>query len=218
MIDNRFKDAPWYSAHPDILIGGSGGIGSNTVYCLSKSIPSRIFLVDGDNVDEHNVGTQFFRKEDIGKKKVHCIQDIMESFGSSGKVYAIPMMIDKTCYKPISISAFDNMKARRELFDIWKDREDRQIFIDGRLRATMYEVYIVTPGREEEYEKTLFEDDASDDDLCTFKQTAHFGMLIGARITQVLANFLTNRETKQDTTTIPFFITELGECMYIKVA
>lgn len=56
-INGRFKDAPWGTLKPSILIGGIGGIGSNTTYCLSKSIiGGKIFIIDQDTVDEHNVG------------------------------------------------------------------------------------------------------------------------------------------------------------------
>ena len=61
---NRFKDAPWFigSKEENILIGGIGGIGSNAMYCLSKTIPAKYYIFDFDNVEEINVGTQFFKK------------------------------------------------------------------------------------------------------------------------------------------------------------
>ena len=91
----------------------------------------------------------------------------------------------------------------------------RNYGINMRLRASLYEVYVVTKGREEEYEKTLFDDSETDDGPCTFKQTAYFGMLIGARITHCLVNYLTNKYSNEEICSLPFHIQEFGECFYI---
>jgi hypothetical protein len=188
--NERFKDAPWYikSQEEKILVIGTGGIGSNSLYCLTKTIPAQYYILDSDIVEEHNVGTQFFRPNQIGKYKVEACKDNCEYPGSKPIITMKKQYSDE--YLPIMISALDNMKSRKEVYNIWKSREDRQILIDGRLRSSLYEVYIVTPGREEEYEKTLFEDSEVDSGPCTFKQTAYFAMLIGARITHVLVNYL----------------------------
>lgn len=86
-----------------------------------------------------------------------------------------------------------------------------------RLRANLYEVYVVIKGREEEYEKTLFNDSEVDDGPCTFKQTAYFGMLVGARITHVLVNYLTNKYAKEEVCNLPFKISEFGEPFLIDI-
>ena len=214
---NRFKGAPWLSLHPEILIGGAGGIGSNTSYCLARSVDATIILVDDDDVCEHNVGTQFFSKKDIMKKKVNCVYTNIKFFNAPGRIVPIPTKIDDESYRPITIAAFDNMEARKQLFNVWKKREDRELFIDGRMRATLYEIYCVTPGREEDYEKTLFSDSEADEGTCTFKQTSHFGMLIGARITQVVTNYLSNKGLGADVYCVPFKVKEVGDLVYMEV-
>lgn len=219
-LDNyngRFKSAPWYTSHPSILIGGLGGIGSNTLYCLAKSVPGKYFLVDNDTIDDHNIGTQFFNKDDVGKFKVESLSATISKFSSRCELIPVKSKIDIYSYRPISIAAFDNMPARKLLFNVWRNHEDRELFIEGRLRATMYEIYIVVPGREEEYEKTLFEDGEAEKDLCTFKQTAYFGMMIGARITQMVVNYLTNKSFGEEINKLPFCIKEMGEMVYMDV-
>lgn len=215
--DGRFKDAPWYNMKPNILVGGVGGIGGNALYCLTKSIPGTYYIIDDDVVSTHNIGSQFFRKEDVGKPKVEAIKEAIRSYTDSSTIFSFKRKIDSSHYMPITIAAFDNMAARKQLFEIWKNREDRELYIDGRLRASLYEIYAVTPGREEEYEKTLFSDDKGDDGPCTFKQTAYFGMLIGARITHILVNFLTNKALGENVANVPFFITEVGEPLFINI-
>jgi len=216
-ITDRFKDAPWFSEsiNEKILIGGVGGIGSATLYCLGKSIMSKLYIFDPDVVEAHNIGTQFFFVDDIGLLKVEALKFTLQSLGVN-RVMPFATKIDKNVL-PISISAFDNMEARKQLFENWKALDSREIFVDGRLRANLYEVYVVTKGREEEYEKTLFSDDEVAPEPCTFKQTAYFAMLIGARITQVITNYLTNKYSKEEVCNIPFKISEFGEPFICKI-
>jgi molybdopterin/thiamine biosynthesis adenylyltransferase len=212
----RFKDAPWFikSQEEKIVVVGNGGIGSNALYCLTKTIPAQYYIIDHDTVMEHNVGTQFFWPKQIGMYKVEACKNLCEYPGSKPIITMHKEFSDE--YMPIMISALDNMKARREVFDVWKTKEDRQILIEARLRSSLYEVYVVIPGREEEYEKTLFSDSEVDSGPCTFKQTAYFAMLCGARITHVLVNYLINKYAREEICNLPFRIQEVGECMYFE--
>lgn len=214
--DNRFKDAPWYEKckEEQILVIGLGGIGSSTMYCLAKTIPAEYIILDGDTVEEYNIGCQFFEKNDVGYLKVESIHDMLVKHTSTTVSTIGSMWKEGDIVAPITITALDNMKTRKEVFEQWKTMEDREILIDGRLRATMYEVYVVTPGREAEYEATLFEDSEVPDDVCTFKQTAYFAMMIGAKITQILTNYLSNKYTNSNTCVVPFKVSEVGELFW----
>lgn len=217
-INGRFKDAPWYKecAKESIAFIGMGGIGSNAMYCLAKTIPATYYIIDLDSVEEINCGTQMFDYQQVGQKKVNAVKQTLSN-RSTAKISVIPAKY-KGEYLPIMISGLDNMATRKEVYEEWKKHEDREIYIEGRLRASLYEVYVVIKGREEEYEKTLFSDSETDDGPCTFKQTAYFGMLIGARITHCLVNYLTNKySTEGDVCTLPFTIKEFGECFYIDI-
>jgi molybdopterin/thiamine biosynthesis adenylyltransferase len=211
LYEARFKEAPWYekSKFESILLIGAGGIGSSALYNLVKTIPAKYFVVDPDKVETHNIGTQLFFKDTIGFYKVNAIKETCLN-SSDVQVETIQRKYNVE-YLSIMISAVDNMAARKQIFNVWKKEESRQILIDGRLRANLYEIYIVTKGKEEEYEKTLFDDADIDDGPCTFKQTAYFGMLIGARITHVLVNYLTNKYAEEPICTLPFKISEFGE-------
>lgn len=215
--NQRFKDAPWYNGctKEQILVIGAGGISSNTMYCMAKTIPATYYIMDRDTCEEINVGTQMFDKQQVGKKKVAALKETLDRF-TTAKVYTLDQWYNNE-YMPIMITGLDNMEARKQSYEEWKKHEDRELFIDGRLRANLYEVYVVTKGREEQYEATLFDDSEVDDGPCTFKQTAYFGMLIGARITQVLVNYLTNKYSKEEMCTIPFLVKEFGELFYIDI-
>jgi len=217
IINNRFKDAPWYERSKDekIMLIGVGGIGSNTIYYLSKTIPATYFIVDGDTVDEHNIGTQFFFKDQIRLSKVAAMTSTLVR-STNSTINPIFDMFSGTIL-PITITGFDNMKARREAFEAWNKLPNKELFIDGRLRANLYEIYVVTPGREVEYEKTLFDDSEADDGPCTFKQTAYFAGLIGCRITHVVVNYLTNKYSEIPICSVPFSIKEVGEMFYSEI-
>ena len=220
-LNDRFKSAPWLSKREMIFIGGCGGIGSNALYNLYKTIPATYFVTDFDTVEEHNLATQFFALQDKGKHKVIAITKFLEAMVGTPQdrsLNSIRTTITKDSrVLPITISAFDNMEARKNLYNSWLKLEDREILLDGRLRATYYQVYAVTKGREDEYEKTLFSDDEIEPAPCTFKQTPHFGMLIGARITQILTNYLTNKYAGDDINVVPFMIEELGDLMHVNI-
>lgn len=215
--NQRFKDAPWYKecTKEQILFVGQGGIGGNTMYCLSKTIPATYYIMDADIVEEYNIGCQYFNKNQVGKKKVAAIKETLDAC-STAKIYTLDQRYNNE-YMPVMITGLDNMEARKQSYEEWKKHEDRELFIDGRLRANLYEVYVVTKGREEQYEATLFDDSEVDDGPCTFKQTAYFGMLIGARITQILVNYLTNKYSKEEICVVPFSVKEYGECFYIDI-
>lgn len=216
---DRFKDAPWYKkcVNENIIVGGVGGIGSNALYYLTKSIPAKYHIFDHDRVNSHNTGTQFFDMLSINTLKVESITRILSNYGiDPWTILKYPNKIGNNIL-PIAISAFDNMEARKQMFHNWKALDEKEIFIDGRLSATIYQVYVVTPDRIEAYEKTLFDDNAVSEAPCTFKQTAHFAGLIGARITQILTNYLSNKYAKEDVMNIPYLIEEYGDPFLIKV-
>jgi molybdopterin/thiamine biosynthesis adenylyltransferase len=218
MYNDRFKDAPWYagSMSEKIIIGGAGGIGSNALYFLTKTIPAEFYVFDDDFVSKHNVGTQFFKETDVGKAKTYSLGNNIKEFTG--------VFLQTVCAKirdnilPIAIAGFDNMAARKEMFENWLKHESREIFIDGRLSANVYQIFVVLKGeREEWYKSTLFDDSVVDDGPCTFKQTAYVGGLIGARITHVLVNYLSNKYMGEDVFNIPYLIEENTEPFVIKI-
>ena len=217
---DRFKDAPWLQmTPPKILVGGVGGIGSNMLYYMTKTIPGTYYLFDNDVVESHNVGTQFFTLNQIGRDKVAAIKETLNNFSRQSSIQVFTTAISKNDgnIMPITISAFDNMLARKDLFHNWKQQSNREIFIDGRLSANIYQVFVVVPGREEWYEKTLFNDEDVPNAPCTFKQTAYFGGLIGARMTHVLVNYLSNKAMGEEIMNIPYLIEENGDPFIIKI-
>lgn len=210
----RFQAAMWANLPKEIVIGGAGSISSWAALFLSRSNNHTIFIVDFDTVEEVNLAGQFFGKKDIGEKKIDAIVDNINLFNYpanpiQGVFDRIENVIGLVRFNYM-ISGFDNMDARKYMFDVWKSNPDRKLFIDARLTAEQYEVYFVTQGREDDYEKTLFPQSESAEVACSFKSTSHFAAMCGTRICQGFNSFIANEAMEDDIYTLPFKHSEIG--------
>jgi len=216
----RIAKAPWIGYSGGLLIGGAGGIGSWTALYLARAFPNAtITLIDMDHVELHNLGGQLFSHLSVGRSKVDAVREIISMF-SSGTIYCSRNNIKTISYysQEIVISAFDNMEARKHLFETCIQKEVCRYFIDGRLRASMFEVFFVDLSSEESieaYRKSLFDDSEEDDGPCSFKQTSHVASMIGSYITAVATTAASNilSGTRRP---IPFFSTFLASIFLFK--
>jgi len=218
MIDvkkSRFRDASWFDKMDKfvvpIIVGGVGGIGSWLILFLSRMLPSNgyVIIYDYDKVEEVNIAGQLFRLSDIGKPKVHAIQEIVKYFsGFNGVIHHNERYNEESLKSPIMFSAFDNMAARRIMYNNWLSEAEEypeSIFIDGRLNAEQFQVYYVTLENCIEYEKNhLFDDKEVEDTNCSYKQTTHFAAAIAAKMIQGFTAFL------DETYELPFRYEEIG--------
>ena len=129
--DDRFKDAPWYTGCKDeeIIVVGCGGIGSTAMYFLAKTVPATYYLFDFDIVEQYNVGCQFFDINDIGKSKVSSFIEKHKRFSNSANLHGFNKKYDPSEASPIMIAALDNMETRKQMFDSWKNKKNRELFI-----------------------------------------------------------------------------------------
>lgn len=217
-IEDRFKDANWFGVEMSVIIGGAGGISSWVSLLLSR-LQYRIFIVDFDNVEVHNIGTQFFTI-DQGRRlqpKVDALRRNCMDFGADGtKVIGMNNRFGKD-FNPagrVMISGFDNMEARKFFFNTWKeyvlnnpDPKEVNMFIDGRMSAETGQIFFVKSKKDIElYETTLFDDSEVEDGPCSFKATPHNGPFIASIITSGLVNQVFNKQTGIDMREIPFMI------------
>lgn len=61
---------------------GCGSIGSNVAELLARYGVRNIALYDFDTVESHNVANQIFTNNDVGRKKVDALSEILESINS----------------------------------------------------------------------------------------------------------------------------------------
>lgn len=205
---NRFKDALWFSEEKEsCVVGGAGGIGSWLVILLARA-GFKIHLYDFDDVEDHNRGGQLYRTEDVGKPKVEAISDVCEAFCDTEiNIYNEKLDINSMAHK-YTFGAFDNMAARKDIFDLWKttvvDNPDA-ILIDGRLAMESLQIFCVTPSNMHQYEEHLFPDSDVEEQACTLKQTSHTAAIIGGLMTAFFTNHITNVMEDDMVRRVPFY-------------
>lgn len=188
----RFGDAPWFGKKREIIIGGAGGIGSWIALSLVR-IGHTLYVYDMDTIDAVNLAGQFFKETSIGVAKVNALASNLKEFsGVSINAFNQRYTEDTGFVAPIMISAFDNMEARRIMFEKWRAQPDREFFLDGRMTAEYFEVFAVTPESEGEYAATLFDDAEANVLPCSFKATTHNAMGIAYVMSGLLNNFLSD--------------------------
>ena len=224
---SRFKDAPWFpKEETNVIIGGAGGIGSWLTLMLSRAGFFPI-VYDFDRLEEHNLAGQLYTKLDAEQNvlKVDALKGLCRHFADID----ITVMAEKYTKDSMShhyvFSAFDNMQARKDMFNSWKEyvKEWKEfqdiavmseetninitepIFIDGRLTAEQMQIFCVTPDKIEEYEKHLFDDTEVQDAPCTMKQTSHSAAMIASHMVGFFTNHMTNNAVKDKDRTVPFF-------------
>jgi molybdopterin/thiamine biosynthesis adenylyltransferase len=203
---SRFSDAIWAkdAADIDILIGGAGGIGSWLTLFLA-SIGYTLHIFDFDTVEVHNLGGQFYGSNDIGISKLAALKKNILEFRNENNVNIyVEEYKEDSLVSPIMISALDNMKARRIMFDNWKAQEDRVAFLDGRMQAELGMFYCVLPGQEEMYEAELFDDSEVEELNCSYKSTTHCGAFIGSQLTSLITNLIYNIRVGIEVRSTPF--------------
>lgn len=196
VFSSRFSDAPWLfknNEKPLITVGGAGGISSWLLLFLSRTANYKnIYLYEDDIIDETNIAGQFFNKDQIGIQKSHAIKKNMFLFSEYDNIDCLGKFEKDSFVSNIVLNGFDNMKARKDMFESWIKNDDREILLDGRLIFEDGQIYCVTKGNEERYRETLFDDDDIKDGPCSMKATTHTGAYIASVMIAILNNYYTN--------------------------
>ena len=186
----RFSDAYFYAPGKHVTVLGTGGIGSWVALLLGRQ-DCKLYVYDMDTVEEVNIAGQFYAKSQIGQNKaVATANNVSEFCDLDSPVQVYREFKEDSFITPIMFSCFDNMAARKLAFQRWKEQEDREIFIDGRMALVTGEVYTVIKGREEEYEATLFDDGDVEDAACSMKATTHSATLIASLMVSCYTNYI----------------------------
>jgi molybdopterin/thiamine biosynthesis adenylyltransferase len=199
----RFSDLEWYQPNVEVVLGGLGGIGSYLAYFLGR-IECHLYVYELDTIDETNMGGQFYSTNNIGQTKAESIKLKLIDYCNNHNVQVLGKFEHDSMVCPICFSAFDNMEARKMMFNNWCQLEDKELFIDGRMNAENFEIYVITPDRIDRYKETLFDDSEVEDAPCSAKATSHCGGMIGSMITALFTNYLTNKKFGEEVRDLPF--------------
>lgn len=205
----RFQGLDWYSQDnaPVVVVGGAGGIGSWLSFFLARA-NFNVTLSDFDIVEEHNIGGQLFKRNQIGKYKAEAVGRNVSEFSTNTINAQTVKITEETATHEFMFSAFDNMDARRAMFKVWKrswNNMNRPIFIDGRLNAEQFQIFCVTPENADEYERIhLFNDSEVEDAPCSAQQTTHTAAMIAGHMVGFFTNHITNINLREEVREIPF--------------
>lgn len=224
----RFSGAEWFNKIQEkvIIVGGAGGISSNTIFQLARVHPKSLYIFDDDTVEEVNLAGQMFNNDSVSKKKVDAIANIVKDFCRYESVFAMPEKYTEDSFTAdIMICGFDNMKARKVFFNNWckhvNEQKDKSkcLFIDARLSFDTLQVFTITG--DDEFNKTryekefLFSDEEADETICSLKQTTFMACMIASFIVNNVVNFCAN-ELIPMIKQLPFFIEYDSNLMYLK--
>ena len=205
----RFQGLDWYSQDnaPVVVVGGAGGIGSWLSFFLARA-NFNVTLSDFDTVEEHNIGGQLFKRNQIGRYKAEAVGRNVSDFSTNTINAQIVKITEETATHRFMFSAFDNMDARKAMFKVWKrswNSMSRPIFIDGRLNAEQFQIFCVTPENADEYERIhLFNDSEVEDAPCSAQQTTHTAAMIAGHMVGFFTNHITNINLRDEVREIPF--------------
>lgn len=200
---DRFKEAPWYNPDQSVTIGGVGSIGSWLTIFMGRLV-NTIYIYDFDKVEEHNLSGQAYGVGNIDQEKSEAIKITSASLNPNTKIVRRGKFNKGSGVTPICFACFDNMKARRNMFESWKKLDNRKLFVDGRLTAEQYWLYAVTPDNEDKYDKEILLDDGEFEELpCSFKSTTHISAALASAMTTAFTNYCYNNQV-DNIRTLPF--------------
>lgn len=217
---SRFSGTSWFNEiqKSRVIIAGIGGIGSNVAFQLARMSPANITLYDDDTVEMVNMAGQLFSHNDVGDKKVDAIASMISSYTSASQVNAIASRFTiNTPSGDIMICGFDNMAARKEFYNSWKnhlttlssEHRAKCLFLDGRLSIDTLQILCIQGDddfNKNRYEKEfLFSDSQADPTVCSMKQTTYLACMIGSLMVNLFTNFIVNSLNPVIPYDLPFF-------------
>lgn len=156
IIDDRKLSVP-------IHLIGCGGIGSWTALMLAKMGCSDITIYDFDEVEDHNIASQFYKSSQLGYLKTEClVSNVYEQTDIELRVGDVKKEGDID--NGIVIVAIDTMKGRWKLEKMFRHK-NLQI-IDARMGGLQAEIYNCMSGN---YKPTLVASAEAQHELCTAK-------------------------------------------------
>lgn len=209
----RFQDAAWYSnSRRSCVVGGAGGIGSWLSLFLVRA-GFDVTAYDMDEYEKHNIGGQFCKTSDVGKTKIEALEVNIRDF--TDRIISTALKFDYGSYSErYMFSAFDNMEARKTMFELWVkyyggSKDSNGIFIDGRLLAEQLQIFAIKAGSPEieiYRNKFLFNDSEVEDATCSFKQTTHVAAMIASLMVSTFTNHIANTMQGNTARKVPFFM------------
>jgi len=186
---------------------GAGGIGSNAAFTIARMGVGTVLgdspedgtltVIDGDQVEAHNLPNQLYGEKDIGKPKVEALKSLVED-QTGLSINAIPQMWDGEKLEGLVISGLDSMAIRKRLWEeTIKYNPKIPLYVDGRMGGELALIYAVRPLDPEDvklYEDELNTDEDAPDLPCTARAIIYNTSMIGSLIANLVKKWSSNQE------------------------
>jgi len=173
-------------------------------------------MYDMDFIEDHNIGGgQFYSTDQIGMLKGDATMINIRKFSGEGNHTVYGEFVKNSPVNPICIATFDNMEARKMMFDNWvklvnkkgKDNKDHRLYLFlniSMLPEGGFVELIDRPSRVKRWRKEWVPSSEMPDLACSFKSTTHNAMLMGARAVGLLNNVVFNHIVGEELRPVPY--------------
>lgn len=182
-----------------ITIIGAGAVGSFTALSLAKMGFTDITVYDFDMIEIENMNCQFYRMNDIGTPKVQALGNLIQDF-TGEKIDIKNEKYVGGSFPGIVISAVDNMKVRRLIWDSHKSIAFMtKLIIDPRMAAEQGLIFAMNPMDQKDikaYELSLYTDEKALQERCTAKSTMYTSLFLAGQVCKIVKDFTTSNGKK----------------------
>ena len=183
LLENRFlrnKDLIKQELLDEITVIGLGGIGSTVVTLLSIMGFDTIIGWDDDRLEDHNLSSTTYPHGMLGAPKTEASAHQAKHY-SGDQTYFDAQNSRWTDSCPLEnkvITCLDSMDTRMEVYEKWRNIEDRKFLIDLRMDALSCEM-ITTTKECDKYDEYWVSDAEIEPAPCTMKHTIFSSSIIG---------------------------------------
>lgn len=189
---------PENDGNASVLIVGAGGIGSTTTYALAQMGITDITVIDYDEIENHNVATQFYKESQLGKSKLESLKENVKEFtGVEIKTIEGKFDPEHAKGKQIVIMGVDNMATRKEIAEACTSDTIR--FIDCRMKAEFFMIFSYIPVYELDiYMQNWYDDSEADAEQCTLKGVSYNCLGIASIIARMVKGIIKEEKAIMD--------------------
>lgn len=189
-----------------ITILGTGGIGSMTTFCLAKMGAMALTIIDFDKVEEHNMPSQMYGPEDVGKSKVDALQVIVRlftgitpiPFNGTAQEYAASGLP----FGRVVICAVDSLEERKKIWEVIKPLLGGiDLYIDARMGGETLRAICVSPRNVNsiiKYQAKMDKNQVADPTPCTEGAVVYNTFTIAGYISSIVKKYAKRQDIDFD--------------------
>ncbi len=176
-----------------VVIIGVGGLGSHVAERIEKMGCPKLYLWDPDKVEEHNLGSQNFPQDSVGRYKVEAMCELLNQLAESTEECYAQEFDGTIPENSVVVNLVDTMDER---IKIWNDHilynPNVLLYIEARMAGMFGYIYAVQPCDPtyiEEYQKTLYSSKEAMDIPCTARGVDFNCAGIATWIARIIAGY-----------------------------